>query len=188
MMHCTMDDLVALRDGAGSVWARKHVPACPACQAELDGLYQRVAQLKALPAVRPARDRWPLVRAGLRAERQDRRRVVGALGLAAAAVLAAVIVFRPTNSYGEDLARAKDASAQLESRLQDLQPGSRVMSGRAAALAATLEDQIAVIDRELARTQAAARDAQLVKLWQQRVDLMNQLYTVHVTRAAYVGL
>ena len=58
MMHCTMDDLVALRDGEGSVWARQHVNHCATCQAELDALFQRIAQLKALPALRPPRDRW----------------------------------------------------------------------------------------------------------------------------------
>ena len=186
MMHCSMDDLIALRAGEGSVWARKHLDACAQCRAELDALYQRVAQLKALPARRPARDRWPAVRAELVGERRLRRRTVGAWGLAAAAVLAAVLVFRPTGGYAEDLAKAKDESAQIESRLKDLDPESRVMSGRAAALAAELEDRIAVIDGALARRQA--REAQLVQLWQQRVDLMHQLYSVHVTRAAYVGL
>ncbi|MGH7606546.1 MAG: hypothetical protein ACREME_04320, partial [Gemmatimonadales bacterium] len=69
MTHCTMGDLGALRAGEGSVWARQHVAACAACRAELEALYQRVAQLKALPALRPARDRWPVVRAAMRAER-----------------------------------------------------------------------------------------------------------------------
>lgn len=188
MMHCSMDDLVALRAGEGSVWARKHLEACAACRAELDGLYQRVAQLKALPARRPGRDRWPAVRAELRGERRQRRRTWGAWGLAAAAVLAALLVFRPTGGYAEDLAQAKDESAELESRLQELDPHGRVMSGRAAALAAALEDRIAVIDGELARREAQVREAQLVQLWQQRVDLMQQLYSVRVTRAAYVGL
>ena len=56
-MHSTMDDLLALRAGEGSAWARQHAAGCAACQAELEALYQRVAQLKALPTRRPARDR-----------------------------------------------------------------------------------------------------------------------------------
>ena len=188
MMHCTMDDLVALRAGEGSVWARKHLEACAACRTELDALYQRAAQLKALPALRPGRDRWPALRAELRGERRLKRRTLGAWGLAAAAVLAAVIVFQPTRGYSEDLAQAKGESAQIESRLQELDAPSRVMTGREAALAAELEDQIAVIDGALARQEARDREAELVQLWQQRVDLMHQLYTVRVTRAAYVGL
>src|SRR3989449_4798663 len=62
MMHCTMDDVLALAAGEGSAWARQHVAGCAACRAELEALYQRVARLKALPARRPARDRWPAVR------------------------------------------------------------------------------------------------------------------------------
>src|SRR3989442_6111945 len=48
MMHCTMEDLGALRAGEASVWARRHITTCAACRAELEALYQRVAQLKAL--------------------------------------------------------------------------------------------------------------------------------------------
>jgi len=73
MMHCTMDDLLALRGGEASGWARSHAEACPTCRAELDALYQRVAQLRALPARRPARDRWPAVREAVVAERRRRR-------------------------------------------------------------------------------------------------------------------
>lgn len=188
MMHCTMDDLVALRAGEGSVWARKHLEACDACRGELDALFQRVAQLKALPSLRPARDRWPALRAELRGERRLKRRTYGAWTLAAAAVVAAVMVFRPTQGFSEDLAQAKGESAQIESQLQELDAPSRVMSGREAALAAELEDRIAVIDGALARQEAREREAELVQLWQQRVDLMHQLYNVRITRAAYVGL
>ena len=41
----------------------------PLCQAELDRLHQRVARLKALPTLRPARDRWPETAARFRADR-----------------------------------------------------------------------------------------------------------------------
>ncbi len=64
-------------------------------------------------------------------------------------------------------------------------------SGRSAALCADLEDSIAVIDDELAdatRAERAARQVELVQLWRERVDLMQQLVSLRVTRAAYVGL
>src|SRR6266513_1295411 len=175
MMHCTMDDLLALVAGEGSAWARQHATGCGACGAELEALYQRVAQLKALPARRPARDRWPVVRDAVLAERRRRRERWGVSGLAAAAALA----------------RVKEQSATLEQQLQRYDPDGRVTSGRSAALAAALEDRIAVIDGELAQLgppEAPARPADLVTLWQQRVELMEQLVSVHVTRAAYVGL
>jgi len=194
MMHCTMDDLLALRAGEGSVWARQHLDACPACRAELEALYQRIAQLKALPALSPARDRWPAVRDLLRGERERRRRKWSAWGLAAAAVLAGVIVFRPfgggREAYADELAQAKQQSATLESALQRYDPDGRVSSGRQAALAAQLEDEIAAIDGQLALVDrmVRAREAELIELWQQRVDLMQRLVQVRVTRASYVGL
>jgi hypothetical protein len=64
------------------------------------------------------------------------------------------------------------------------------VSGRAASLAAELEDRISTVDGWLAQLNAAppGRDPQLVKLWQDRVNLMQQLVDVRVTSAAYVGL
>lgn len=194
MMHCTMDDLLALRNNEGSVWAKGHAEACPACRAELEALYQRVAQLKALPVRRPARDRWPVVSGAIRAQQRGRRRRWGAWSIAAAAGVAALLVFRPFWSGSVDaaeLAQVKQQSATLEAELQRYDHDGRVMSGRSAALAAVLEDRIAVIDGELAQlgtTAAQAQAAQLVRLWQQRVDLMQQLMSVRVTRASYVGL
>ena len=62
MMHCTVEELLALREKEGSAWARQHVDGCAVCRAELEGLYQRVAQLKALPVIGPTRSRWPAIR------------------------------------------------------------------------------------------------------------------------------
>jgi anti-sigma factor RsiW len=194
MMHCTMDDLLALQANEGSAWAKQHLEACPACRAELEALYQRIAQLKALPARRPARDRWPAVREAIRVRGRNRRRRWGLWSLAVAAGVAALIVFRPFWSGQVDpaaLAQVKQQSATLEAALERYGPDGRVMSGWSAALAAALEDTIAVIDGELVRlggTATEAGPAELVKLWQQRVDLMQQLVSVRVTRASYVGL
>jgi hypothetical protein len=194
MTHCTMDDLLALQANEGSVWAKQHLAACPACRAELEALYQRVARLKALPARRPARDRWPAVREALRAAERGRRRRWGLWSLALAAGVAALIVFRPFASAPADageLAQVKRQSAALESDLSQLAPDGRVMSGREAAVASLLEDRIALVDGELVRLglpEAAAPVADVLDLWRERVDLMRQLYTVRVTRAAYVGL
>lgn len=191
-MHCTMDDLLALRANEGSVWARRHLDSCAACRGELDALYQRVAQLKALPAMRPARDRWPVVREAVRAARTRRRRFVAGWGtLGAAAALATVFVARPldvTTTHAAELTDIKERSASLETALSrgDLQ--DRVMAGWEAAMAAELEDRIAVIDGQLVErgAPAPAPAAEVVNLWRQRVDLMERLYTVR--RAAYQGM
>jgi hypothetical protein len=194
MMHCTMDDLLALQAGEASVWARRHIESCETCRAELDALYQRVAALKALPALPPGRDGWPAVRDAVRAERRQRRRAWGLIGLAAAAAIAGLIVLRPSSpgqAYADDIARMKQRSAEIEAELSLLAPEERVVTGREAALASLLEDQIAVIDGELVRVslpEIAAPDSRVLDLWQERVDVMHQLYTVRVTRAAYMGL
>ena len=109
-----------------------------------------------------------------------------------AAALVGVMVIGPAfgnTGIAEELAQAKQRSAQLESTLQDYDPENRVMSGQEAELTARLEDQIAQVDGRLAELDAlAAREAQLVDLWRQRVDLMRRLVQVRVARAKYVGL
>src|SRR5947207_211206 len=164
MMHCTMEDLGGLRAGEASVWARRHITTCAQCQAELELLYQRVAQLKALPALRPPRDRWPVVKA-------------------------AFLLMRPTatNTAYAELSQAKQQSATLEDSLKQVDTDGRVLSGHAAAAVADLEDRISVLDGTLAQRAENAQDAELVKLWQERVGLMRELVSVHVTRARYVG-
>jgi hypothetical protein len=190
MTHCTMEDLLDLRAGEGSVAARRHVAECATCEAELDALHQRVAQLKALPPRRPSRDRWPAVRDVLAAERRLHRRRIAwrVAGLAAAAGLFGIVVLRGVGpgatTLHADIAEAKEQSAVIEERLGQYDVAGGVMSGQEAALAAALEDRIAVIDGALAQT---AREAELLTLWQRRVDLMEQLYEVRVSRAAYVA-
>lgn len=193
MMHCTMEDLGALRAGEASVWARRHITTCAQCQAELEGLYQRVAQLKALPALHPPRDRWPVIQASLRAERSRRRRTWGTWtgSLALAASIAAILLIQPGNQtpLHAELSQAKQQSASLEDSLKQYDTDGRVMSGHAAAVVADLEDRISMLDGTLAQQEQSAReDAELVKLWQQRVDLMRELVNAHATRARYVGL
>jgi len=194
MMHCTMDDLLALRAGEASVWARRHVEDCAACRAELDSLYQRVAQLKALPALRPPRDRWSIVRDVARVDRARRRRTWSGWGLAAAAALVGILLvpqFGKSGKLHAELSQAKDQSATLEDQLQNYDVDGRVLTGRMAARVAELEDKIAVIDGDLARRgtlKPQAQDAALVQLWKQRVDLMRRLVNVRVSSARYVGL
>jgi hypothetical protein len=187
-----MDDLLALVAGEASVWARRHLEECETCRAELDLVYQRAAQLKALPSLRPARDRWPVVRAALQEERQRRRKRWTGFGLAAAAALAGVMLIRPIlggQAMAKEIANAKRQSAQLESTLQSYAPEGRVVSGEEAEVAARLEDQIAQVDVQLTDLDVKATPGpRVVVLWRQRVNLMQQLVQVRVVRAKYVGL
>jgi hypothetical protein len=188
-----MDDLLALRAGEASVWARRHAEECATCRAELDALYQRVAQLKALPALHPPRDRWAIVRQTVRTDRNRRRRTWGGWGLAAAAALAGALLVPGLGSNGTlqaELSMAKNQSATLQDQVDGYDVDGRVLTGRMAAKLAELEDRIAVIDSDLERRgtlKPQAQDAEL-QLWKQRVDLMRQLVNVRVSTARYVGL
>jgi hypothetical protein len=200
MSHLSIEMLVALRDPGtepGEAAAREHLDACPACRAEFERLHQRVARLKALPSLRPARERWPAVLAQVRAERRRRRvRFAGLGGLAAAASVALVV---GVGSLGEpdsgltpaEIQQAMVRSQALESALDRIDPESRVLDGRTAGIAQELEDRIARLDRELEMAELMerqARDAELLRLWRERVGLLDALVDVHVTRASNVGL
>jgi predicted anti-sigma-YlaC factor YlaD len=194
--HCTIEELLAVRDGDGAGAALRHVDQCPACRAELDRLHQVAAALRALPVQRSPRDRWPEVRAVAAGARRRRWIATGWMLLAAAAALAVVVGVRGWWPSGGQMAGQRanldslvSASQQMEEALRTLDPTSRVLSGRAASTIAELEDGIALVDAQLGEAQrtGASRD-DLLRLWQQRVQLMNQLVNVHVTRAAYVGL
>jgi hypothetical protein len=199
MSHLSMDSLLSLREPGvepGTATAREHLNQCPQCQAELDRLHQRVARLKALPPLRPGRDRWPETSARLTRERRQRRTRLAALsGLAAAASLAAVIsigrLTQPVDTRAEELSQTMERSQALESALSEYNPEGRVLDGRTARMAQELEDRIARVDRELEATELLPQqppEDQLLKLWRERVGLLDALVDVHVTRASNAGL
>ena len=200
MTHLRMDQLLALRDAGsepGSAEARLHVAECAACAAELERLHQRVARMRALPGLRPPRDRFAEIALLVRGDRRQarlRRLEVGAMALAASLVL--LVIGR--DLLTPDVARASDQltatmaeSAALEQALQALRPDQRVTDAYTARVAASLEDRIADLDRRLSAAQSGgtpAAEAELLGLWRERVGLMDALVDVHVTRAENVGL
>ena len=199
MNHLTLETLIALREPGvepGDATARAHLQTCSACQAALERLHQRVARLKALPALSPARDQWPRVAARVQAERRRRRsRIGGIAGLAIAASVAVALVLPGTSGTSGAAARqieqAMERSQVLESALSQYNPEGHIIDGRTAGLAQGLEDRIARVDRELEMAELLeqqTREAQLLKLWRERVGLLDALVDVHVTHASNVGL
>ncbi len=196
LIHCTMAELLALRDGDGSATTRSHVDGCPECAAELERLYQRTAALKALSAFSPPRDRWPQVRDVVRAERRRvQRSRLRWVGLAAAATIVGVIGFQaiPAAAPAQDLATREvealvEESQELEQLLASFQRPGRVVNGMTAAAIADLEDRIAAVDFGITRAQEAAvsTDA-MADLWRERVVLMDRLVSTHVQQVTYVG-
>ena len=199
MTHLSMDTLLSLREPGtepGVAAAHEHLNECSLCQAELHRLHQRVARLKALPTLRPSRDRWPETAARFRAERLRRRtRRVGFAGLAVAAsvALAVTVVDRrqPVEANPNQINQAMERSQALESALSEYNPEARVLDGRTARIAQELEDRIALLDRQLEMTELSpkqARDQELLQLWRERVGLLDALVDVHATRASNAGL
>ena len=204
MTHLSMDALVSLREPGqepGDAAAREHLEGCEACRAELERLHQRVARLKALPGLRSGRDRWPEVRARVMAERRHRRnRTAGLVGLAAAAAIALAVAIGPAGppaagpmgaTNADEIQLAMDRSQALETALHRYDPESHVLDGRTARIAQELEDRIAQVDRELEVAdlmEQQAREPQVLRLWRERVGLLDALMDVHVTRASNAGL
>src|SRR6185295_17695987 len=97
MTHLTMEQLLAVREPGlepGVAGWRDHAAACDLCRAELERMDQRVARLRALPALKPSRNRFAEIRAGAQAERRRKRWTlvsVSGLGLAASIALAVVL-------------------------------------------------------------------------------------------------
>lgn len=203
MTHLTMDQLLALREAGhepGSQAARDHLEGCPACRLELDRLHQRVARLRALPPLRPARDRFPAVRDQLVADRRRRVRWAGLGGLALAASVALAVIVRPPASgpanpgqaaLSEELIENITRSQQLERALVALEPEQRVLDSRTAVIAGRLEDRLQLVDRDLQAADLLDRQVRMqeqLRLWRERVGLLEALVDVHVTRASYAGL
>ena len=199
MNHLSMEALLSLREPGtepGVAAAREHLNECSVCQTELRRLDQRVARLKALPTLRPSRDRWPETAARFRAERLRRRtRQVGFTGLAMAAsvALAVTVIDRPqpAETNPNQISQAMERSQALETALSEYNPEGRVLDGRTARIAQELEDRIARLDRQLEMTELSptqARDQELLSLWRERVGLLDALVDVHATHASNAGL
>jgi len=201
--HCTTPELLAVRDGEGTAGAADHLAECTVCQRELELLNQRAAAMRALAPRRPPRDRWPVVKTQLLADRRrERLKQAGWATLAVAAGLTLAIGVRtidrtPTDSRpaaavaqqaDAELTELRQQSQQLEATLRDWDPRGRVLSGRTASVIAELEDRIAAVDMGITRTTTDSEEQQqLITLWRDRVQLMDALVNAHVTRATYVG-
>lgn len=203
MSHLTIDDLLTIDEPGlepGAARARAHLEGCDPCRAAYEAHRQRVARLRALPALRPPRDQWPVLRARLAAERRARlvrRAAVGVAALAAALLLA--VTLRPRAARDADALAAEarltelmERSRALEAAIGAYDPERRVVDGRTVRVAADLEARIADLDRQMEVHELDARpgrgDVRLMQLWQERVGLLNALVDVHVTSASNVGL
>ena len=201
MTHLTTEQLLALREPGlepGVLALREHLDSCEVCSAELDRLDQRIARLRALPVLKPARSRFSEIQTQTHRWHFRRRFKLiggGTLALAATLAVAAVLVPAVQRSSSSQLAEQRELdsiiarSRSLESFIQNLDPDRRVTDGRAAMAAANLEDRVARIDQQLQMinlrdNQTSAQDA--LRLWRARIGLLDALVDVHTSGASYV--
>lgn len=189
--HLGMDELLGLRDGEGSAFARMHVQSCEECGCELERLYQVRSELRALPTFGPPRELWPRIRRRVWRRRVRRRLSYGAVGLAAAAALAGLLVLRgpaaePTDVWvaeasSEDLGPMITRARQLETLLQVYSPERRVYNAPTALAASALEDRIVVLDQLLLESRALGAEREVLRgLWGERVFTLEQLVSLQV--------
>ena len=203
MTHLTMEQLLALREPGlepGVQGWRDHASACDICHAELHLLDQRVARLRALPTLSPSRNRFAEVQSRAQADRWRRRAITFSLGgLALAASVALAVVLLPQSPAGPTVAQLAEQrelediisrSQQLEGAIEAYNPDRRVTDGRTATVAANLEDRLARVDQQIQLVDIMdqrVRQQEALRLWRERVGLLNALVDVHVTRAKAVG-
>jgi len=194
LIHCTMEELLGIRDGRGSPAALRHIDACEECMEELERLHQRIAALKALPTMNAPRDRWDVVRRRVLADRSRKRRIVAtwisvaaAASMVAAAGLSRMPVFQGTGQ-SDHYARLVRESDELEAMLRTVGPQVRVVSGREASAIAEMEDELSVLDARLARAQLVRRPmGEMIPLMRQRIELMDALVGIHTAKSTLVG-
>ena len=164
--------------------------------------------LKALPETMPPRDVWQRIREqgeaeGLLSQRNVMRRPstwYAGFGVAAAAVLAAVIVpglwpqspdmtTVPTNAVTTSpvqlnaLQTLMNESRQLESSLRALPNAPAVQRASTMATVADLEDRIAAIDYQLNDPSVDMSDEDRELFWRERVRLMKSLLQLRYAQA-----
>jgi hypothetical protein len=126
-------------------------------------------------------------------------RWAGVGGLALAASVALFMVAQPPadnrtpsdQALSSELLETMTRSQQLERALAALGPEYRVLDSRTAAITGRLEDRLQLVDRDLQATGFLGRQAPVIeqlRLWRERVGLLDALVDVHVTRASYAGL
>ena len=188
--HLELDDLLALRDGEGTSFAREHLDSCESCRRELERLFQIQAQLRALPAFGPPRDLWPRITESVARRRRRRRLGFGAVSVAAAAVLAGLFVLHGSMSNrstpsdddwmaevgSHDLGPMINRSRELESLLQTYRPEFHVYDAPTTLAVSVLEDRILLLDRMLIEGRSIGADREVLRgLWGERVEALETL-------------
>ena len=210
-MHASLEQLIALRDDEPvALEVQQHVRGCGDCAQALNRLASFKDALTALPDAPPPAGAWARVVTGLERGRGSARRArwlpAAGLGLVASVVAALVLMnarlatplapdagsaVTPAAAPPANLPQLMAQSQYLERAVLDLNDSGdrRVVSAGTASAVAELEDRIAFLDYEINQTSAQPHsDADLTRLWRQRVDLLQSLAAVRYAQVADSGI
>ena len=211
-MHASLEQLIALRDDEPvTLDVQQHVRGCLDCARALDRLASFKSALAALPDAPPPADVWARIAADLERGGTPRGMArwlpTAGLGLVASVVAALVLMnarlVAPTPpetgsavtpapaAVAANLPQLMAQSQYLERAVLDLNDSGdrRVVSAGTASAVAALEDRIAFLDYEINRTSTQPHsDADLTRLWRQRVDLLQSLAAVRYAQVADSGI
>ena len=215
-MHASLEQLISLRDDEPvAVEIQQHVRGCSDCARALNELAAFRDSIGTLADPPPPADAWSRITAKLNSQpaphKEPRRWLMASgVGLAAAVVAATavtvVLMNRKTTIEPADVGTPTLAAVQAQkpADLNQLMAQSRyleravlnlndsgdqlMVSGGTASAIAALEDHIALVDYEINNAAQAHSDAELTKLWQQRVDLLKSLAAVRYVQVTNNGI
>lgn len=189
----TIDQLLSLRDGEPvSAGVALHVSECAICARELARLRERQAALRQLPSIAaPPYDAAALYRRRHgRPQWQSAGLGVLAAGVCAVAIMVGFNVRRESVAPSMQVdtapvvAQLVSQSQDLESRLASLPSRPQVERASTSITIDTLQGRIQWVDYQLTLAdQAGISDHDAVRLWRDRVQLMNSLVTVRYAEA-----
>lgn len=189
--HFTLEELLELQGAEPSSERAKHLEGCRSCAAERREIARRREQLRGLPILRPAEDRWPLIRARVLAARRTPRVLSAAVAAALIALtLTATALLqksaRPGPGPSDELAWLISESQYREQKLRALAE-PEVMNVASADEIVQIEEQISEIDECIAEIGAAPESRELrAVLWQTRITLLDVLAQVRQPALARV--
>lgn len=215
-MHASLEQLIGLRDDEPvALEVQQHVRGCSECARVLNELAAFRDSIAALADPPPPAEAWSRITANLQTETRPRRLplwlpMAGA-ALAASVVTATVLLYNrpsgvePAGAVGTPSVAAVQAQASKPANLNQLMAQSRyleravlnlndsgdqlLVSGGTASAIADLENRIALVDYEINNTAAQPRnEADLTRLWQQRVDLLQSLAAVRYVQVTSNGI
>lgn len=207
-MHADFKELLSLRDGEPiDASTEQHIVTCAQCRLELARLHGLKNGLRQMPQLSPPPLAWALIREEL-GRLPLRRQNWSWLTVYAASVLGAVIALAflwsihlghghaAVDSVGvASIANHNDAldplltrSQELEQILQGLPQRPTVQRAATSVAIDELQTRIQVVDLQLAEEAKGQPDrAQLNRLWNARVQLLNSLVYLRYAEAVRDG-